>query len=68
MQPIALARQALDACRPIVALVALAAGAVAAWKFGTEMLPVLGQVWAPRVDAQRAAIIAGALSLVAGGR
>ncbi len=61
----ATATQILNALRPLVAFVALLFAVMAAWKGLTEVLPVLAQIFSPRGDAQRMAIIAGALALAA---
>lgn len=57
----------LNQARPFISAVALLFGALAAWKGLSEIVPVLGQVFSPRGDAQRLALIAGALALVANG-
>lgn len=58
--------QILSACQPFVRLVSLLFGVLAAWLAMVELFPVLAQIWRPRGSAQSAAIIAGALALVAG--
>jgi hypothetical protein len=52
--------------RPFVAFVALVFGVLAAWKGLAEIVPVLNQIWSPRGDGQRLAVIGAALALVAG--
>ena len=64
----AVINQILGACRPFVAMVALLFGVIAAWLAVLEILPFLAQVWRPKGDMQRYALVAGALALVAGGR
>lgn len=56
----------LGQLRPFVAMVALLFGAIAAYLALAELFPVLNQVWRPKGDMQRYAIVAAALSLVAG--
>ena len=61
-------KSALDQTRPFISLVAILFAFLAAWKGLTELLPVLGQVWAPRGDTQHLAVIAAALALASGSR
>lgn len=58
----------LSATQPFIRLVALVAGLLCAWGFATDLLPVLKQVWSPRVPVQTSAIVAAALALVGGAR
>lgn len=60
--------QILDACRPIVSFTALLFGVLAAFRGLSEIVPVLAQIVPIKGDAQRMAIIAGALALVGGAR
>lgn len=57
---------ALNAARPLIATAALVFAVLAAWKGLTELVPVLGQIVTVRGDAQRYAVLAGALALVGG--
>ena len=50
--------------KPFVGMVALLFGIIAAWLAMVELLPVLAQIWRPKGDMQRYAIVAGALSWV----
>lgn len=56
----------LSQLKPFVAMVALLFGVLAAAKGLSELFPVVGQIIPIRGDAQRMAIIAAALALVAG--
>lgn len=56
----------LGRLRPFVAMVALLFGVIAAYKGLAEIIPILNQIWSPRGDAQRMAILAAALALVSG--
>lgn len=58
--------QALQATRPFIALVAMVAAFMTAWSFAGDLIPVLKQVWSPRVPTQTSAIVAAALALVGG--
>lgn len=42
---------ALNACRPFMQIVAMACGAIGAWALATEIVPILGQVWKPRLPS-----------------
>ena len=52
--------------RPFVSMVAMLFGVIAAWLAVLELLPILAQVWRPKGDMQKYALVAAALSLVAG--
>lgn len=52
--------------RPFIAMVALLFAFLAAFKGLGELIPILAQIWSPKIDTQRAAILAAALALVAG--
>lgn len=56
----------LDSFRPFIMTVSILFAALAAWKALAEIIPVLNQVFSPRGDAQRLAIVAAALALAAG--
>lgn len=66
MNIIATITSVLSQFRPFFQCVALVLGLCAAWLVATEFVPVLGQIWRPKVDAQRAAIIGAALALIGG--
>jgi hypothetical protein len=57
----------LGQLRPFVQMVALLFAFMAAFKGLAELLPVLNQIVAIKGDAQRLALIAGALALASGG-
>ena len=57
---------ALNATRPFIQAMALLAAFLTAWSFACELLPVLRQVFAPKVATQTTAIVAAALALVGG--
>lgn len=56
----------LDSLRPFIMMVSILFAALAAWKGLSEIIPVLNQIFSPRGDAQRLAIVAAALALAAG--
>ena len=60
------ATQILNSLRPFVALVALLFGFLAAWLAIVDLFPFLGQIWRPKGEAQRFAIIGAALAIVTG--
>lgn len=62
--------QILTACRPLVGFTALLFAILASLKGLAEIVPVLNQLLpiAIKGDAQRLAVIAGALALVGGAR
>ena len=64
--PMALLRSILDQSRPFIMTVSLLIAFLAAWKTVAELLPFLNQVFSPKGDAQRLAIVAAALALAAG--
>lgn len=66
MQIMSTVNTVLGQLKPFVGMVALLFGFLAAYKGLAELLPVLNQIWSPRGDAQRMAILAAALALVAG--
>lgn len=57
---------ALDVCTPFVRVVALAFGVVAAWLALVDAFPFVAQIWRPKGDAQRYALIGAALSVIVG--
>lgn len=53
----------LEGLRPLIGIVAIMFGILAAWKCLGDMFPVLARLWMPTGDVIKMATIAGALAL-----
>lgn len=58
----------LNQCKPFLYMVAMLFGIIAAWGALSDLLPVLKQVWVPRLPYQPSAIVGAALAIIAGNR